>query len=66
MKVRLPSALRRPRPEPCPQCGGRAIPIAYGLPGPELIKVAERGDVHIGGCLPGTVSWHCTGCGHDF
>jgi hypothetical protein len=58
--------LRRRRTRPCPECGGRAIPIGYGLPGPELIKAAERGDVHIGGCMPGGPSWHCTACEHQF
>ena len=57
---------RRPRSSTCPQCRQRTIPIAYGLPGPEMIKAAERGEVHIGGCLPGGASWHCTACHHQF
>ena len=57
---------RRPRTRPCPQCGDRAIPIGYGLPGPQMIRAAERGEVHIGGCMPGHTAWHCTACHQEF
>ena len=38
-------------PPPCPVCGRTAIPIAYGLPGPGLMELAERGVVRLGGCV---------------
>ena len=34
----------------CPQCGGRPMPIVYGMPAPPLIELAEAGLVAIGGC----------------
>lgn len=37
---------------PCVVCGGTEwIPIAYGLPGPEMEAKAEREEVILGGCL---------------
>ena len=36
----------------CPFCGSRAaVPIVYGLPGRELEKAAERGELVLGGCM---------------
>jgi predicted kinase len=36
----------------CPVCGGTLwIPIVYGLPGPDLVAAAERGEVALGGCM---------------
>lgn len=37
----------------CPNCGERPTPIAYGLPGPDLIDAAQRGRVVLGGCVIG-------------
>jgi hypothetical protein len=31
-----------------------------------MVKAAERGEIHIGGCMPGPTSWHCTSCRHEF
>lgn len=53
----------------CPSCGAsETLPIVYGLPGPELIARAERGEVALGGCCieiggPNTV---CRSCGAEF
>lgn len=38
------------KPEPCEQCGRPSLPIAYGMPGLELMELAERGAVVLGGC----------------
>jgi hypothetical protein len=37
----------------CPACGGRAIPILYGMPSPHsgMMEAAERGEIAIGGCV---------------
>lgn len=59
----------RRRPASCPRCGSTdTIPIAYGLPGPELMEAAERGEVAIGGCIvSGSQPTHeCRGCGRPF
>jgi hypothetical protein len=54
----------------CPTCGEAAVPIVYGLPGPELVEEAERGEVVLGGCtvivdvpMPDLV---CTACGTEW
>lgn len=54
---------------PCPQCGSRRVlPIAYGLPGPELQRLADQGRVALGGCVvgPDSPQWRCGSCGHSF
>ena len=53
----------------CPECGSsEVIPIAYGMPGHELLEASERGEVEIGGCLiSGDDPKHrCRACGHRF
>lgn len=35
------------------------IPIAYGLPGEELIRRSEIGEVRLGGCMMGQSKWYC-------
>ena len=50
----------------CPECGSTdIIPIAYGKPGTELIKAADRGEVVLGGCMvpEDPPNWHCNNCG---
>lgn len=39
------------RTAPCPRCGGVGIPVVFGLPGPELVEAAMRGETIIGGCI---------------
>lgn len=50
----------------CPRCGGEALEIVYGYPGPDLFEASERGDVVLGGCIievdQPTAS--CTVCHH--
>lgn len=36
---------------PCRICGGETIPIAYGMPGGKLIKLAQKGKIKLGGCV---------------
>jgi hypothetical protein len=53
----------------CPSCGStEVVPIAYGLPGPELMERAERGEVALGGCLVSgnDPRWQCRSCGLHF
>ena len=51
----------------CPSCGTAMVPIAYGFPGPDTIRDAERGEVHIGGCIvgPDMPTHHCRQCATD-
>ncbi len=53
----------------CPGCGSRnVIPIVYGLPGPELLDEAERGEVKLGGCgvADGLPTCLCPSCGKEW
>ena len=45
-------------------CRGSAIPVVYGLPGPELMKLSSLGLVHLAGCLvpQKKASHYCTKC----
>lgn len=53
--------LRRPH-----DCERRAIPVAYGLPGSEMIEEAAAGRVALGGCMPGGPANRCRTCGHEW
>ncbi|MGK2949898.1 MAG: hypothetical protein ACSLFP_15105 [Acidimicrobiales bacterium] len=35
----------------CPTCGAPGVPIAYGMPGPEMSAAAERSEIILGGCM---------------
>ena len=35
----------------CRVCRGRLVPIVWGMPGPDLLAAAERGEVALGGCV---------------
>lgn len=54
----------------CPKCGkDSGIPIAYGLPGRDLMDRAQRGEVALGGCLvmDDNPELRCTDeCGHEW
>jgi len=52
--------------EPCPACGGRSIPLIYGLPGPELLGASARGEMALGGCVRDNETHRCTRCGLEF
>lgn len=52
----------------CPACGGKLLPIVYGLPGPEACEAAERGEIALGGCIVtgDDPRLACTACGERF
>ena len=52
----------------CPYCGGKLLPIVYGMPGEELQQKAENGEVILGGCcLTGAdPQKQCSECGFQF
>lgn len=58
------SRTREMAKEPCPSCGGKLVPIAYGLPGEELMEAAQRGEVAMGGCVVtgDDPVWQCREC----
>lgn len=43
--------LTEEQPPACPACGAPSLPIVYGMPGPELMDLADRGAVILGGCI---------------
>ena len=53
----------------CPACGVEdAVRVVHGLPGPELIRAAERGLVVLGGCrvAEDPTAFHCRACAHEW
>ena len=53
----------------CPSCSSDNVAvIAYGLPGPEMMEEAERGDIVLGGCVvtDDGPEWHCKECAHEW
>lgn len=57
------------RPEKCPECGGRVVPIVYGEPTYETLLESEKGNVVLYGCcifLDGedlvSPDWECIEC----
>lgn len=64
----MSSKVRRRKILVCPKCqSGRGVPVVYGMPGPELVERARRGEVVLGGCCvqPG-IEWECASCGHEW
>jgi len=60
-----------PRPSggsSCPKCGGAALPIAYGFPGPGMFEAAERGELVLVCCsiFDGQPTQQCSQCGEAF
>jgi hypothetical protein len=43
----------------CELCGEPLLHVVYGFPGGELIELAERGLVILGGCMPGGPRFRC-------
>jgi len=64
-----PKISKRPPKTKCPKCGSKkdVIPINYGLPMPELMKKAERGEIRLGGCVvsENDPQWYCKKCQKD-
>ena len=57
------------KPCRCPKCGGKVVPVVYGMPAPELYEQAERKEVVLGGCLinmDGDPQWACIECEQQF
>jgi len=58
------------KPPTCLRCSSDAVlPIAYGLPSPEMVEESVAGRVVLGGCLifpAETADWHCVGCAHEW
>jgi hypothetical protein len=52
----------------CPACGGKLVPILYGLPDSEGFAAAERGEVALGGCtiLGDEPHLQCVACNEPF
>ena len=53
----------------CPKCGSeQVVPIGYGLPGPEMAAMADRGEIVLGGCViePDAPRWSCKACGWEW
>lgn len=58
-----------PRKRICPKCHVRAgVDILYGMPCYEAVKLAERGEIALGGCCidPSGPERRCTECGHEW
>ena len=68
MVAKVPGMLKRRR-RACPKCGSRdVVPILYGLPGPETMAEAERGEIVLGGCVitGRDPRKRCMACGENF
>ena len=55
----------------CPKCGKKeGVKIIYGYPMPSAMKEAEKGEIHLGGCVitigGSDPQWHCNNCGHEW
>jgi ADP-ribosylglycohydrolase len=48
----------------CTVCGSRLrlLPVVYGYPTEEAFEAARRGELILGGCIPGEPSWVCSVC----
>ena len=56
-------------PPKCPRChSDEVLPIAYGMPGPEMIEESAVGRGVLGGgeVWPEAPDWLCVKCGHDW
>lgn len=53
----------------CPRCSSEVVvPIAYGLPSPEMVESSRRGELALGGCVRfgGAPDYTCRNCGHEW
>ena len=51
----------------CPKCGAKeAVPILYGMPSEEGVRMIAKGEIESGGCCieDGQPQWRCKACGH--
>lgn len=58
----------RRKPLKCKHCGGKVLPVVYGLPAPMLLEAAERGELILGGCciFPENPDYQCPICGQRY
>lgn len=56
------------KPEKCPNCGGRIIPILYGEPNEEGGALIYAGEMILGGCIVSgnDPQWGCTDCNTEY
>ena len=57
------------KPCKCTKCGGKVVPVVYGMPTSELFEQAERKEVVLGGCCineDGDPQWACVECEQTF
>jgi len=53
----------------CPRCcSDEVLPIAYGLPSPDMVEESIAGRVVLAGCMvwPEAPNWHCIVCGYEW
>jgi hypothetical protein len=63
------TATKTTKTRTCAACGGRAVPIVYGMPMYHVFEAAERGEVVLGGCeiiVGETPAWRCLACTREF
>jgi hypothetical protein len=58
---------KAPPAPPCPACeSARVVPVAFGMPGPDLQARANRREVVLGGCMvwgdERDPKWACLDC----
>ena len=53
---------------PCPKCKEKSavVRIVYGKPAPQLLKDAQNGKVHLGGCSVDSKRHYCKTCQLSF
>ncbi|MCT4306070.1 hypothetical protein HZP20_16960 [Elizabethkingia anophelis] len=59
------------KPDSCPLCQGRIVPITYGLffPESQTVQKAMKGELILGGCVispDNDPKWACKDCGTRF
>ena len=62
------------KPDTCPKCGGRIVPIVYGDPSSEMFRKSMNDEIILGGCLvmtddKGNVispQWGCVKCHREY
>lgn len=59
--------MNKPKKPRCPICGKAGKPILFGMPTPETMAKAERGEIVLGGCVieKNNPSWQCA-AGHKW
>ena len=50
------------RLETCSNCGSKVLPIVYGLPTEDDIRLAKQGKIILGGCAIGPANYGCVSC----